>query len=834
MRNWLCTLILFALAVGCTNSDTLPDEARNDDGAITFRTDETRMRGAIKETFGNGDNMGVFAFYLPKGTPSIDALAPNFMYNQEVTCDGSSWSYSPLKYWPNNEGDAIKFFAYAPFGKGEYTSNEELDANPDGNGITVTKNNDTGIPKLTYTVPSKCSNQPDLMVAVPVESSKQKSDASVLFSFKHALTCVGFKVAGNGETINKIAVAGVLVSGELSIDGENLSWKLNGSPSSSEYQAGIKSSLTTSTTTTDALDADGYLMMIPQTLDSDAKLIITVDGIEKEISLAGQTWTAGQKIVYNLTTGSDEITITNGGASLTWATGNLVADGANSCKIGAPTDGGLYFQFGSLIGWAGGATGDGTGRPTSTSPGYSFNSTGTVVPAGRTIPTTWGDTQRWTENKDGVVPDEYDPCRQYLGSLWRLPTSTEFHEYVNGIWGAAGWKTEGDWTYNSTNSYAYYIASPNFKLSASGYRVLSDGSLRDIGKKGYYWTSSNNIKNTKEHLSFDNNEISSSAASDPASGYPVRCVHSPAWTVTFKSNGGGTAPSAQMVIKENAITLPSGSTMTAPTDKYFAGWATSSTATSADYTAGASYTPSANITLYAVWLDNSVTITNGGITRTWAVGNLISTGANSCRIGAPTDGGLYFQFGSLIGWAGSGSGDGTGRGVSITSASIQVQPTSYTGSTTWNKNWTGSANQNASAGTGDPCIYYLGSPWRTPTRQEYIALFYGVSNTGIEGTAYTSINYWEPLGTFEYGSTTSYAIYKENNIVWLQFPASSTRKYDNTGILNQTGTCGYYWSSDVYNADDGYICVFDKDKVYLSVGFHTYRSMGLSVRCVND
>ena len=43
---------------------------------------------------------------------------------------------------------------------------------------------------------------------------------------------------------------------------------------------------------------------------------------------------------------------------LLWATGNLVAHGENDCKVGQPQDGGLYFQWGSLIGWTGGANGD--------------------------------------------------------------------------------------------------------------------------------------------------------------------------------------------------------------------------------------------------------------------------------------------------------------------------------------------------------------------------------------------------------------------------------------------------------------------------------------------
>ena len=65
-------------------------------------------------------------------------------------------------------------------------------------------------------------------------------------------------------------------------------------------------------------------------------------------------------------------------------------------------------------------------------------------------------------------------------------------------------------------------------------------------------------------------------------------------TVTYNANGRGTAPSAQKVTDGKSITLP---TMSAPGYK-FLGWSTSSTATSG---VTGSYTPTASVTLYAVW-----------------------------------------------------------------------------------------------------------------------------------------------------------------------------------------------------------------------------------------
>lgn len=101
---------------------------------------------------------GVFA-YQTDATDYSSKTEPNFMYNQQVTgktkTEGTtstiSWSYSPIKYWPNDNTAAdnvgaigetnkgkVSFFAYAPY------------ANPGENetsGITaVSANNHAGDP----------------------------------------------------------------------------------------------------------------------------------------------------------------------------------------------------------------------------------------------------------------------------------------------------------------------------------------------------------------------------------------------------------------------------------------------------------------------------------------------------------------------------------------------------------------------------------------------------------------------------------------------------------------------------------------------------------------
>ena len=70
-------------------------------------------------------------------------------------------------------------------------------------------------------------------------------------------------------------------------------------------------------------------------------------------------------------------------------------------------------------------------------------------------------------------------------------------------------------------------------------------------------------------------------------------------TVTYDANGGTGSVDAQTVIAGNSINLSDGTGLTAPEGKQFDGWATESTAAEADVTSP--YTPTENVTLYAVW-----------------------------------------------------------------------------------------------------------------------------------------------------------------------------------------------------------------------------------------
>lgn len=71
--------------------------------------------------------------------------------------------------------------------------------------------------------------------------------------------------------------------------------------------------------------------------------------------------------------------------------------------------------------------------------------------------------------------------------------------------------------------------------------------------------------------------------------------------VGYDANGGTGTIASETVNAGTSITVNNGSTLTAPEGKTFAGWALSSTATSATVEGGSTYTPTSDVTFYAVW-----------------------------------------------------------------------------------------------------------------------------------------------------------------------------------------------------------------------------------------
>ena len=142
---------------------------------------------------------GVFGKYTDGKTSDL-----NFFKNQPVTCPGTKWTYSPLKYWPTQ--GRIDFLAYAPYKEGQ-TLKEN----------TTTHENTT---TFDFTVAKKAADQIDLLWANATgkitENFEGTTKEKVNFHFYHALSRLGYTVKLSGNytsdnatfTLKKITLAG--------------------------------------------------------------------------------------------------------------------------------------------------------------------------------------------------------------------------------------------------------------------------------------------------------------------------------------------------------------------------------------------------------------------------------------------------------------------------------------------------------------------------------------------------------------------------------------------------------------------------------------------------
>ena len=178
--GWLAMAAML-VGTGCSTDEVVNDYSP--ENAIQFSTyvgRDAQTRGEILTTDGlKVDGFGVYAYYTNDGRYNSTTATPNFMNNTKVTHDGANWTYSPIKYWPNEQTDYVSFFAYAPHNAQNIAP------------IMPTP----GDPIIEYTVDRNVANHVDLTVAESkLDQQKQNINGNVDFTFHHALSRVGFKV----------------------------------------------------------------------------------------------------------------------------------------------------------------------------------------------------------------------------------------------------------------------------------------------------------------------------------------------------------------------------------------------------------------------------------------------------------------------------------------------------------------------------------------------------------------------------------------------------------------------------------------------------------------
>jgi hypothetical protein len=190
------------MLMACAKTEELSvNKVKDVDPGITFsvyaqRSLATRgggQTGDLTNANIGANGFGVFAYYTMNEKYDPNAK-PNFMYNQQVTksATGDKWVYEPVKYWPNEYGNAaisdevdyVSFFAYAPYTEFEPTTGEvipdsskDLEKEQKFNIISVNKNNATGDPIIKYVVDTDPATSVDLLWGVAANSAQASYSA---------------------------------------------------------------------------------------------------------------------------------------------------------------------------------------------------------------------------------------------------------------------------------------------------------------------------------------------------------------------------------------------------------------------------------------------------------------------------------------------------------------------------------------------------------------------------------------------------------------------------------------------------------------------------------
>lgn len=210
-----------AVLAGCAKNEVTPNYAMQD--AVTFGAYNPRTLTKAGPT----DDMnldalktlgfGVFATY--SGTADYTEATNDFMYNQLVNFDGSAWTYSPLKYWPNPtsgqtaEAQKVSFFAYAPYAD-PYAAGADnsygitdfsIDATSKHNMLSYTFSKDKPNVDLMWGYKKKNVDNTDPanpVVTYDINDNLTRTTDNVKFIFQHLLSKLGGSQEGNPGTPN--------------------------------------------------------------------------------------------------------------------------------------------------------------------------------------------------------------------------------------------------------------------------------------------------------------------------------------------------------------------------------------------------------------------------------------------------------------------------------------------------------------------------------------------------------------------------------------------------------------------------------------------------------
>lgn len=234
----------------------------------------SQTRGSVTESLENLQ-VGMFAHSLKEG--AVQAVVMSNNQFQFVDKEEMEATTEPVLWESVSASDSLRVYGYSPYAVS-------------GNDFTIATA--SGKTTITYTVPNAIADQQDI-IATDVKEVVSNYKKNIPLTFRHILTGVRFKV-GFDCRIKSLKVVGVHNSGRYTIGD---AWREQSGQQT--YTLPIPDGGLSYTE--GEYVSDEILMMIPQQLPSDAKVVMEYDNNQTLTApLAGLTWNNGALVTYTL------------------------------------------------------------------------------------------------------------------------------------------------------------------------------------------------------------------------------------------------------------------------------------------------------------------------------------------------------------------------------------------------------------------------------------------------------------------------------------------------------------------------------------------------------
>ena len=257
-----------------------------------------QTRGAKKDNINDYGSFGVTAIYK-EGNTNVSLFQKDGNPEIAVATPSNNFWIIQDSRWPMT--GEVSFHAFAPY-------------NAADNSLAFNQDIANGKTQITYTASNTdIASQPDLIVAT---NKGSKSKEALGLNFYHALTAVTFSVnknlpavVGSGKQLTKIELQGIYNKGicDLSLSGTanvpNAVWTLDKNNKVTYTFDVTDKNIIVGQQDYALTLGDQTLMMIPQTLETGAKVCFTLtkggQSETLETNLTGE-WKAGTTVNYNL------------------------------------------------------------------------------------------------------------------------------------------------------------------------------------------------------------------------------------------------------------------------------------------------------------------------------------------------------------------------------------------------------------------------------------------------------------------------------------------------------------------------------------------------------